>query len=237
MPSRPAPRLGTRSMDKDLNREFPRENRLLRTVAGLLAMTGGALAVFSLLVVMNRLVDKPDDGDSATRSEFSVEHPSKRVPPPPSRQRDSRARKHGAQARSAPMPSLAGSLSGIDVGIPVFHASNVGNLSETILGDVGNVVMTEDTVDSRPRPLSRPSLKYPERARAGGIEGYVTVSMLVGVSGDVENARVLESEPPGVFDVAALEAVRTWRFEPATYQGRPVSVWARQIIRFSLREG
>ena len=46
--------------------------------------------------------------------------------------------------------------------------------------------------------------------------------------------RVLESEPPGTFDRAALDAVNSWRFEPATYEGLPVAVRVRQVVRFEL---
>ena len=62
----------------------------------------------------------------------------------------------------------------------------------------------------------------------------VTVSLLVAADGSVERAKVVAAEPPGVFDAAALDAVRAWRFEPASYGGKPVKVWARQVVRFGL---
>ena len=42
------------------------------------------------------------------------------------------------------------------------------------------------------------------------------------------------SSPPGVFDDAATEAVRQWRYQPALYRGRPVKVWAEQVVHFEL---
>jgi periplasmic protein TonB len=45
---------------------------------------------------------------------------------------------------------------------------------------------------------------------------------------------VLESQPAGVFDAAAVAGVQQWRFEPASYRGENVRVWARQRVRFDL---
>ena len=60
---------------------------------------------------------------------------------------------------------------------------------------------------------------YPASARAQGIEGLVTVRYDVNITGQVERARVVHSEPPGVFDQAALDAVRSWRFNPPVVDG------------------
>lgn len=82
--------------------------------------------------------------------------------------------------------------------------------------------------------LSRPpqfiggaDLVYPENARSIGVEGRVVVRYDVTTAGTVANAVVVESEPPGVFDAAALDAVRSWRFRPMVDQGEVVSAPAR----------
>ena len=41
----------------------------------------------------------------------------------------------------------------------------------------------------------------------------------VNVDGEVVAARVISSEPAGVFDQAALDAVRSWRFNPPLADG------------------
>jgi len=46
--------------------------------------------------------------------------------------------------------------------------------------------------------------------------------------------RVTESTPPGVFDRAATDAIRRWRYRPAQYNGEPVAVPVRTRIRFEL---
>ena len=65
---------------------------------------------------------------------------------------------------------------------------------------------------------------YPEAAERAGIEGYVVVAFTVSRSGGVENLRIVESTPPGVFDEAALRAGARLRFEPRLVSGEPVAV-------------
>jgi protein TonB len=50
----------------------------------------------------------------------------------------------------------------------------------------------------------------------------------------VEKVKVLESQPAGVFDEVAVSGVQTWKFEPASYKGENVRVWAKQRVRFDL---
>jgi protein TonB len=45
------------------------------------------------------------------------------------------------------------------------------------------------------------------------------VSYAVTASGEVEDARVVEADPPGIFDEAALKAVRGWRFNAGVRRG------------------
>ena len=82
--------------------------------------------------------------------------------------------------------------------------------------------------------LSRPpqfvggkDLVYPAEARADGVEGRVAVRYDITVAGTVANAVVVESQPPGVFDQAALDAVRSWRFRPMVDRGEAVPALAR----------
>jgi len=65
---------------------------------------------------------------------------------------------------------------------------------------------------------------YPPEAKAKGIEGKVVVRYGVSVDGRVIRARVDSAEPKGVFEEAALAAVRSWRYNPAVKAGRPVAV-------------
>lgn len=65
---------------------------------------------------------------------------------------------------------------------------------------------------------------YPPQAKADGIEGRVTVAYGITADGRVVNARVVAAQPPGVFDAAALAAVRSWRYRAARDEGQPIAV-------------
>lgn len=79
---------------------------------------------------------------------------------------------------------------------------------------------------------------YPQAAKEQGIEGEVEVTYDVSVEGQVENARVTSSTPPGVFDDAALAAVRSWRFNPPYVDGVAQRASARRsTVTFKLDAG
>ena len=60
---------------------------------------------------------------------------------------------------------------------------------------------------------------YPEQAKAAGVQGWVKVRYDISADGRVENLLVAESQPPGLFDAAALTAVAQWRYRPAVIDG------------------
>ncbi len=133
----------------------------------------------------------------------------------------------------APMPDLGAMLGGLAMNIPEFASGDIAGDGSNILGDIAaDAAMSEGTVDSKPRVISRGPLEYPAAAAKKRIKGYVVVNLLIGKDGSVELAKVIASNPAGVFDQAALRGVRSWRFAPAKYKGNPVKVWAKQKVRF-----
>lgn len=76
---------------------------------------------------------------------------------------------------------------------------------------------------------------YPAEAKAAGIEGEVVVRYDVSVTGAVENARVERASPAGVFEEAALAAVRSWRYNPRIREGQAEAVQdVLSTVRFRL---
>jgi TonB family protein len=76
--------------------------------------------------------------------------------------------------------------------------------------------------------------EYPDRALNDRIAGAVTVQYTVDKKGYTKDVHVVESSPQGVFDRAATDAIRRWRYKPAKYNGQPVEVPVRTRIRFEL---
>ncbi len=58
------------------------------------------------------------------------------------------------------------------------------------------------------------SPEYPPGALKKGVRGDVRVRITVAADGKVKSATVVTSNPAAVFDKAALDAVRRWRFKP-----------------------
>jgi hypothetical protein len=80
-----------------------------------------------------------------------------------------------------------------------------------------------------PPSLLRPRL--PMRSSAGvREENLPQVELLVSPTGEVESVKLL-TEPAGVKSAMMLSAIKTWRFEPATSDGRPVRY--RLILRLT----
>jgi len=84
-------------------------------------------------------------------------------------------------------------------------------------------------------PLGRPSPRYPPAAQRQGIEGVVVLRLAVDASGRVSDAMVVSADPPGVFELAAKEAARQYRFQPARRGGKAVMSTVEQRVVFRLR--
>ena len=77
---------------------------------------------------------------------------------------------------------------------------------------------------------------YPIRAKRRKIEGFVTVEFLVTNTGQVEQIKIIEAEPQGVFEKNVIESVSKWRFKPGTVQGIPVVTRVLNTIRYKMEE-
>jgi protein TonB len=87
-------------------------------------------------------------------------------------------------------------------------------------------------VEVEPRLVAIDPPAYPEIAREAGLEGTVYVRVLVWTDGTVREAAVTDGMLG--LDEAALAAVRTAVFVPASQQGRPVATWMILPIEFRL---
>ena len=77
---------------------------------------------------------------------------------------------------------------------------------------------------------------YPTRARERGTEGWVDLEFTVTRDGTTRDAVVRAAEPAGVFDRAALDAVKRWRYEPRVVGGNVVEQRVEARLRFRLAE-
>lgn len=88
-------------------------------------------------------------------------------------------------------------------------------------------------VSTAPVPRSKSMPAYPEDARKQGIEALVVVKFVVDESGQVTDVKIVKGHP--LFDDVVLAAVRSWSFDPATLEGKPVRMARMVKIPFRLK--
>jgi TonB family protein len=86
---------------------------------------------------------------------------------------------------------------------------------------------------SAPRILFAPDPEYSEEARKAKYQGTVVLWVVVGPDGRPRDVRVQRSLGLGL-DEKAVEAVRTWKFDPARKDGQPVAVQINVEVNFRL---
>jgi|UniRef100_A0A7C4TGI0 protein TonB len=90
-------------------------------------------------------------------------------------------------------------------------------------------------VEVKPQPVYLPAPEYPELARKAGIEGKVTVHMLVDIDGSVIDVKVIQSSGNQILDEAAVSCARKSKFTPAKQRDKLVRVWVSRRIEFKLK--
>lgn len=70
-------------------------------------------------------------------------------------------------------------------------------------------------------PIFRIAPDYPPSALRRGIEGHVDLIFDVAPSGKTENIRVLDAQPGGVFEKAAIRTLGKWKYKPPVKDGVP----------------
>lgn len=93
------------------------------------------------------------------------------------------------------------------------------------------------TSDGEYLPIVKVAPVYPRRAQTRGIEGYVLLEFVVTRTGAVRDPRIIESQPPGIFDRAALSAALKFKYKPKVVNGEPIDVaGVRNRITFELQD-
>jgi TonB family protein len=96
--------------------------------------------------------------------------------------------------------------------------------------DVSSVRYVSDV--KKPTKLVTPT--YPESAKLAGIQGSVVLDIVIGKSGEVENAQAI-SGPKELWSAAA-EAVKRWKWEPVLLNEKPIRLRTKVTVNFVLEE-
>jgi TonB family protein len=86
---------------------------------------------------------------------------------------------------------------------------------------------------SPPKPIYQPEPEFSERARAAKYQGTATLGLIVSAEGKPTKVLILKPLGAGL-DAKAVQAVQTWKFEPAQKDGQPVRVEIAVEVSFHL---
>ncbi len=85
-----------------------------------------------------------------------------------------------------------------------------------------------------PKRLSGRMPAWPEAARRRGVSGAVVLYSIIRTDGSVGDITALESPDAGL-ESAAIEAYKTWKYDPMTLNGRPVECDQVLVFNFTYR--
>ncbi|MEC7470813.1 MAG: TonB family protein [Pseudomonadota bacterium] len=96
--------------------------------------------------------------------------------------------------------------------------------------DVGDSMSLEggglalESGDGEYLPIVKVSPVYPRRALQRGIEGFVIVEFTVTKQGAVKDVYVIEPNPDGIFEQAAMDAAMKFKYKPRVVNGEATEV-------------
>jgi protein TonB len=210
---------------------MPNRAEIVRWIVALLIGAAGTLGVVGLSLGMNAQLEK--SVPQAVTSIETVELPNKPKPVQNAKKQRTSPVRRASRSAPSPGPLLTAGLAGLDFGLGGAADLALAEATAALVDDM-SVVLDEGQVQNAPRARTRVAPEFPTRARAQGITGSVTLFFVVDVDGSVQDVYVVESIPAGVFDEAAIEAVKQWEFDPGLHEGMPVAVRVRQTLTFSL---
>ena len=195
------------------------------------------LGLYLLLPALERL-SKPPQKTVVLRDIAAAHLPPPAPPPQKRQQKKAETKPKTPQPELQPMRSqleplrtsmnLTMALGDIGGDFSVDFGVDAPALSEQVQA----LVFEIDDLDELPKPLTPLKPIYPTRASRRKIEGHVQVEFILTADGTVRDIKVLDSEPAGIFDNAAMRAIENWRLAPGQKDGKAVSTRIIQTVDF-----
>lgn len=95
-------------------------------------------------------------------------------------------------------------------------------------------VFVRATLDDRRRADVQPP--YPGAMIRAQMEGFAKVHVFIGADGRVSSVELIEATDPAFWEATRKQALRYWRFRPATRDGMPVPSDQIMTVRFRLAD-
>lgn len=200
-------------------------NRLLKRIffKSLSAGLAGFSFVCLLFILLNLNASNKDEDKKETFSQFVIK-------PPVKKKEQVKLKKKPKPKKANLKPNMQSMLRGMSFGLPAFEM-DWGNDGGVLGGN--SDYMDGSRVDKKPKVVYRAPLSFPQEASSKDLGGYVTFGLFIDALGKLKKVEVLDSEPKGIFDQAALDNINTWKFEAAEHKGIKVATWQKQRIVFA----
>lgn len=117
-----------------------------------------------------------------------------------------------------------------------YRCTDDGSLARILeTDDIGEVVVSTKDVDLRAVITAKPKPSYTKEARRNGIQGFVTVGVLLSARGKIARVRVLKGLPSGLTE-NAIHAACKMEFKPARKNNEAVGQWLTAEYVFRLAD-
>lgn len=227
-------------------------------VKGRSATVGVSLAIHSLILVCLILVplfyeDVLPPPSEALRAFFVS--PAEAAPPPPPPPPPAPGPRAVTRASAASRPEQPSGFvapieippeikpeEGIDLGVEGGVAGGVeggvpGGVIGGVVGGLPDTPPPQKVVRvggllTAPKKVRHVAPVFPPLASQARLSGLVILEALVDVRGHVQEVKVLRGAP--LFDEAATEAVKQWRYQPLLLNGQPTAFILTVTLRFHL---
>jgi protein TonB len=205
-----------------------------------------AIALTIILFVAQPLLVKFSVNMAKRQKGVSVIISQRKPPPPPELEKEDKLEEVKKQQEVKKSPKQA-QMARPKIDMPAAGISGAGLAGTIAIGNLLNKnfkvsdslfvsAFNLNEVDQPPRVLRALPPRYPFEAKQKGISGKVVLRFVVDANGNAQEPQVVSSEPKGVFDEAALEAVVKYKFRPAKKGGKAVDCIVKLPIVFSLNE-
>lgn len=199
--------------------------RYLQALIGAVAISYGLFWMMQQMIAMD-VQDKPIASDNVLidfvrlkkDSETQTKQRKQKIPPKPQKPKITQQRVVQNIQTNTPvmkMPSVT----------PAFDLAGGAALAGFVSGN---------GLDGNAIPMVQVMPQYPANAKRRKIEGSVKLHFTINEDGTVSEVSIVESNPKGIFDRAAVRAAHRWKFKPRVIDGKPIRQKSTQIMQFSL---
>lgn len=141
-------------------------------------------------------------------------------------------------ALTTPLPevSLDLSVQGMQISTPVIAKTQpVENIpAQTLPATPAPVSDTPVFENQIATPQYRMEPKYPHQALKRRIQGFVLLSFDINSKGRPKNIKIIDAQPPRIFNREAMRALKSWKYQPLIINGQ-AQVYPNQQVKLEFK--